>query len=56
MDFKKYFDKNGLVKFKICVEVFGEGEGYVLVWLKVDFFCCEGDEYVLNICIVYEQD
>lgn len=55
-DFKQYLDKNGPVKFKIRVEVSGEGEGYALVRLKVDLSCREGDEYVSNTCTAYEQD
>lgn len=55
-DFKQYLDKNGPVKFKIRVEVSGEGEGYALVRLKADLSCREGDEYVSNTCTAYEQD
>ncbi|EIR1186382.1 conjugal transfer protein TraN [Salmonella enterica] len=55
-DFKQYLDKNGPVKFKIRVEVSGEGEGYALVRLKADLSCREGDEYISNTCTAYEQD
>ncbi|ECG2771148.1 conjugal transfer protein TraN, partial [Salmonella enterica subsp. enterica serovar Tennessee] len=55
-DFKQHLNKNGPVKFKIRVEVSGEGEGYALVRLKADLSCREGDEYVSNTCTAYEQD
>lgn len=56
LDFKQYLNKNGQVKFKIRVEVSGEGEGYALVRLKADLSCREGSEYVTNTCTAYEND
>ncbi|EOR7867385.1 conjugal transfer protein TraN [Escherichia coli] len=56
LDFKQYLNKNGQVKFKIRVEVSGEGEGYALVRLKADLSCREGSEYTTNTCTAYEQD
>ncbi|WLZ52004.1 conjugal transfer protein TraN (plasmid) [Enterobacter hormaechei] len=56
LDFKEYLDQNGQVKFKIRVEVSGDGEGYALVKLKADLSCREGQEYTTNTCQAYEQD
>lgn len=56
LDFKQFLNKNGQVKFKIRVEVSGEGEGYALVRLKADLSCREGSEYVTNTCTAYEND
>lgn len=56
LDFKQYLDQNGQVKFKIRVEVSGDGEGYALVKLKADLSCREGQEYTTNTCQAYEQD
>lgn len=56
LDFKQYLNSNGQVKFKIRVEVSGEGEGYALVRIKADLSCREGQEYISNTCTAYEQD
>ncbi|MCL6336311.1 conjugal transfer protein TraN [Pectobacterium carotovorum subsp. carotovorum] len=56
VDFKEYLNQNGQVKFKIRVEVSGNGEGYALARIKADLSCREGTEYISNTCTAYEQD
>ncbi|EGJ7693505.1 conjugal transfer protein TraN [Escherichia coli] len=56
LDFSHILKQNGPVKFKIRVEVSGEGEGYALVRLKADLSCREGKEYTTNTCSAYEND
>ncbi|MCZ6149275.1 conjugal transfer protein TraN [Cronobacter sakazakii] len=56
VDFQQYLNKDGPVKFKIRVEVSGDGEGYALARIKADLSCREGDEYISNTCKAYEQD
>lgn len=55
-DFKEFLNQDGQVKFKIRVEVSGDGEGYALARIKADLSCREGEEYTTNTCKAYEED
>jgi hypothetical protein len=57
VDFTDKIQKEGVVEFKVQVNVSGNGEGYAFAKIKADIMCQDrNNDVISNTCTVYQAD